>query len=182
MPATKPYHHGNLKSTLLDASFVLIQEHGIERFSLRQLAGKTGVSHTAAYRHFQGKDHLIASIAASIYKRIADRIQYYSLKGLLPTEQVVLGATAVVRFALDRPEEFRLLTQLGSVQPPEGNLAVEALTQLFASASAPDPAARASLLWAALHGLSDLAVRKQPGYSNRKQVLAQAENLAKSIV
>jgi Bacterial regulatory proteins, tetR family len=34
----EPYHHGNLHATLLEAARTLVEEHGIDGFSLRELA------------------------------------------------------------------------------------------------------------------------------------------------
>ena len=46
------YHHGNLKSKLLEEAVTLISQDGLENLSLRRLATQCGVSHNAIYRHF----------------------------------------------------------------------------------------------------------------------------------
>lgn len=40
------YHHGNLKSKLLEEAVTLISQDGLENLSLRRLATQCGVSHT----------------------------------------------------------------------------------------------------------------------------------------
>jgi AcrR family transcriptional regulator len=164
MPAAKPYHHGNLKSALLDASFVLIEEQGIEQLSFRQLASKTGVSHTAAYRHFRGKDQLFAALAATTLKRISDRIRYYSLKGYTPAEKLQRGALAVLRYGLDHPAEMRLLSKLEG-SPLSANPAVAALADL----SSPT---MALLLWLQMTSLAEQVSRQA---LSRKEASRHAE-------
>ena len=49
------YHHGDLKSALLNAAKRLIVENGIDALSLRSIATEVGVSHMAPYAHFKNK-------------------------------------------------------------------------------------------------------------------------------
>jgi AcrR family transcriptional regulator len=46
------YHHGDLRRALIAATVALIEEQGPEAFTLREVARRVGVSHTAPYRHF----------------------------------------------------------------------------------------------------------------------------------
>ena len=52
----KPYHHGNLRSALVEAGLELISMEGEETLSLRKAALKCGVSNAAPYAHFNNKD------------------------------------------------------------------------------------------------------------------------------
>jgi len=58
----KRYHHPDLRAALMDAALSELTEKGPRRFSLRQVAARAGVSHTAPYRHFQDKDALLAAL------------------------------------------------------------------------------------------------------------------------
>lgn len=170
LSGSKPYHHGNLRTTLLDASMELIRDQGLAKFTFRQLATRTGVSHTAAYRHFSGKGHLVNELAASILGRIATRINYHSLKGIEPRECLGLGALAILRYAMERPDEYRLLQTLGPDAEIQTHAGIEALTALAANCrfKKVEPRDAALQIWSQLHGIADLAIRRQCGLTTRK--------------
>ncbi len=50
------YHHGDLRSALLAAALDIITELGPQQLTIREVARRAGVSHTAPYRHFADKD------------------------------------------------------------------------------------------------------------------------------
>ncbi|MFT6208012.1 MAG: AcrR family transcriptional regulator [Colwellia sp.] len=58
------YHHGDLRSSLVETGAKMIKESGIEGLSLRKLAERIGVSRTATYHHFNNKNDLLCAIAA----------------------------------------------------------------------------------------------------------------------
>ncbi len=66
-----PYHHGRLREELLSQAPVLIVEKGLDGFTLRELARRTGVTHTATYRHFSTKQDLLAELALTAHADFA---------------------------------------------------------------------------------------------------------------
>jgi AcrR family transcriptional regulator len=56
----KTYHHPDLPRRLIVAARAELAEKGVRGFSLRSVAAKSGVSRTAPYRHFPGKEGLLA--------------------------------------------------------------------------------------------------------------------------
>ena len=58
----KPYHHGNLRSSLIDAGIELITQEGLIHLSLRKVAALCGVSQTAPYSHFENKEDLLKAM------------------------------------------------------------------------------------------------------------------------
>jgi len=58
------YHHGALRSALLEAAREAIDHAGSEAVSLRGLAEQLGVSRAAPYRHFADREALLATVAA----------------------------------------------------------------------------------------------------------------------
>ena len=57
------YHHGNLRQALVDAALVLIEAKGPTGFILSEAAKNAGVTPAAVYRHFDGREDLIAEAA-----------------------------------------------------------------------------------------------------------------------
>lgn len=59
----RPYHHGNLPDALRCAAADVIAEKGLGGFSLREVARRAGVSHTAPAHHFGDTTGLLTSLA-----------------------------------------------------------------------------------------------------------------------
>jgi AcrR family transcriptional regulator len=75
-PAARPrgYHHGDLRNALLEAALAQIAVQGAGALSLREVARRAGVSHTASYRHFPSKESLLAAIAEQGFLMLGDAI------------------------------------------------------------------------------------------------------------
>jgi AcrR family transcriptional regulator len=61
-PDDRRYHHGHLRSVLIDLGTRALLENRFQQTSLRELADQAGVSHGAPYRHFKDREALIAAI------------------------------------------------------------------------------------------------------------------------
>ncbi len=70
------YHHGNLRQALIDAALELITEKGPTGFTLSEAAKQAGVTPAAVYRHFEGREDLIAEAARQGYAIFADVMQF----------------------------------------------------------------------------------------------------------
>ena len=70
------YHHGNLKEALIEAALVLIREKGPTGFTLSEAAKRAGVTPAAVYRHFEGREDLIAEAALQGYHIFADLMEH----------------------------------------------------------------------------------------------------------
>jgi AcrR family transcriptional regulator len=57
------YHHGDLRATLIALAVKTLKTRSPDTLSLRELAGKAGVSLAAPYRHFKDKQALLAAIS-----------------------------------------------------------------------------------------------------------------------
>ncbi|HEY6890968.1 MAG TPA: TetR/AcrR family transcriptional regulator [Solirubrobacter sp.] len=98
-----PYHHGNLRSALLDASFTLLAEHGLSEFSVAKVARAVGVSTASPYRHFADRDALLDAVAAQAAVELADRIRAdVEAAGEDPVERFAVTAGTYVRFVVER--------------------------------------------------------------------------------
>ncbi len=69
-----PYHHGDLRRTLIEAALELVRERREWSFSLREVAKQAGVSHNAPYYHFADKRELLTAVAVVGYETLTVRI------------------------------------------------------------------------------------------------------------
>lgn len=106
----QPYHHGDLKNALIQAGIEILSTEGLEALTLRKVAGKAGVSHSAPYAHFVDKQALIAAISTEGYRRLYERIST-ALSDYAPDARTMLLETAwaYIQFALDDPACFKLM-------------------------------------------------------------------------
>ena len=73
--AKRGYHHGNLRQALVEAALDLIEARGPTGFSLSEASKQAGVTPAAVYRHFEGREDLIAEAALQGYEIFADVMQ-----------------------------------------------------------------------------------------------------------
>lgn len=71
----RPYHHGNLRSALIEQARCTVDEHGAQALSLRELAREAGVSHAAPRRHFPSREALLDALAEDGFDRLGDALR-----------------------------------------------------------------------------------------------------------
>ncbi|WIM99488.1 TetR/AcrR family transcriptional regulator [Actinoplanes oblitus] len=74
MSRERAYHHGDLRAALITASFELLAEVGLRRFSVAAVARKLGVSSAAPYRHFPDRDHLLSAVSGAAARDLRSAI------------------------------------------------------------------------------------------------------------
>jgi AcrR family transcriptional regulator len=188
-PAT--YHHGDLRRALVDAAIPLLRTGGAEALTLRAVAREAGVSQTAPYRHFADRAALVAAVADDGFRRLhkrltaaarapgrtTGRVQHTARGGL----QAI--ALAYVRFALEHPEEYRVMfgREVAGAPAPEGSARQEVFTLLRGGIATlqtqglvrdGDPGIIALSAWSLVHGLAMLALDGQ--LSGRQMPSAEA--------
>jgi AcrR family transcriptional regulator len=118
----RPYHHGNLRQALVDASFAVLGEDGLSGFSVARVARAVGVSTASPYRHFADRDHRLAAVAAQAAHELADRVRADAdAAGSDPVERLAVTAGTYVRYVAERGAGFDVifapsLTELGDAE------------------------------------------------------------------
>ncbi|MFC6198181.1 TetR/AcrR family transcriptional regulator [Ponticaulis profundi] len=108
--AKKTYHHGDLAVALLKAAEVELSETGIEKFSLRAVAKRAGVSHGAPAHHFGDARGLLTALAADGYKRLLSvQTAREVAAGSDPRDVLIASGLGYLDFAQANPELFRLM-------------------------------------------------------------------------
>jgi AcrR family transcriptional regulator len=94
------YHHGNLRTALLEQAERTVREHGVQDLSLRELAREVGVSHGAPRRHFPDRQALLDALAEAGFARLGAELQAaVERAGDGFPARLQATATAYVRFA-----------------------------------------------------------------------------------
>jgi len=183
MPRAKrpaSYHHGDLRRALVDAAIPLLRSGGAEALTLRAVAREAGVSQTAPYRHFADRAALVAAVAEDGFRRLRARLitaVRAPAKATGKAQQTARGglqalALAYVRFALDHPEEYRVMfgSEVAASPAEEGSARQEVFALLRGGIAAlqqqalvreGDASTMALSAWSLVHGLAMLALDGQ---------------------
>lgn len=171
------YHHGNLREALIDACLALIAEKGPTGFTLSEAAREAGVTPAAVYRHFEGREDLIAEAARQGYEMFADLLEYAYNKGQ-PSALAAFEATgrAYLAFARKYPGHYVAMFESGISINRTADLAAAArramgvlekaaedLSQNIPPDRRPPPQMFSAHIWALSHGVVELFARGNPG-------------------
>jgi AcrR family transcriptional regulator len=169
MASTRSYHHGNLRSALLDCAERSLSRRGASELSLRELAREVGVSHAAPRRHFADKQALLDALAEDGFERLGRELDdAMAAAGDSLREKLGAFARAYVRFATAHAALLELMFT-GKHRPGADRLreaadrAFAAPLALFAGAVASgeivagEPERVGIVAFATLQGLASLA-------------------------
>lgn len=104
------YHHGDLRSTLINEATQILKESGVEGLSLRKLADKAGVSRTAPYHHFKDKNQLLCTIAEQGFVRWqSDAELIFNRQDISAKQKYRIFFHGYIQYAADNPELYDLM-------------------------------------------------------------------------
>lgn len=107
----KSYHHGDLPRALVQAAVQVIERRGPDAITLREVASAVGVTHGAAYRHFEDKTALLAAVAEQGFRALeAKLVEAAGTDARAPKARLRSLAEAYVAFAMEHPGHYRVMS------------------------------------------------------------------------
>jgi AcrR family transcriptional regulator len=142
--------------------------------SIRTVAERIGVTSPSIYLHFKDKAELLDAVCARVFADLDQALADADRTAAVPIEQLIAQAKAYVRFALARPEQYRLATMVPGKKAgwTDGVLSDSAFRRMLACIDdciragvfPPDhpegPVALGLQLWTAVHGIAALLICK----------------------
>lgn len=197
---SRPYHHGDLRASLLDAALSITRASGPAALSLREVTRTVGVSPTAAYRHFGDRSQLLRAVADEIQDRMAARMRRRMRAPVdAPADQRAVQrlrgvGLGYVAFAVGDPGWFETAF-FGVAGPPVPDAAEERVPPPFAlltaaldelvAADVLTPARRAGaefVCWSAVHGCAELMIHGPLRDADRATKRAITERVVDDII
>ncbi len=167
------YHHGNLRQALVEAALGLIADQGPQGFTLSEAAKAADVTPAAVYRHFAGRDDLLAEVARQGYEIFAALMEFADNNGQ-PSALAAFEATgrAYLAFARKYPGHYMAMFESGLSMQDHPDLAVVSargrtvleraagrLGQHLPEGKRPPASMVSAHVWAMSHGVVELFMR-----------------------
>lgn len=105
---SRKQRHTDMRAAILQAARAAILEHGPARFSLRDVARRSGYSPAGLYEYFSGKDDLVRAVADESLIQLHTSLSW-AAGDRPPVQRLVELGLAYIRFARDNPQHFMLI-------------------------------------------------------------------------
>jgi AcrR family transcriptional regulator len=141
------------------------------QFTLRELARRAGVSHTAAYKHFADKGALLSELALLGFEQLrAALLAARPARPKSPRDEFLTMSRAYVKFGAAHPNLYQLMFSADARAADNARLtergaaALDVLLELIIRGQSDgwirkrNPRAQAGAVWAQLHGLALLTI------------------------
>jgi AcrR family transcriptional regulator len=156
---------GEVKSSILEAAWQLVEKEGWQSLSIRKIADAIEYSSTVIYDHFANKEAIMLEFTKRGFQQLNEQLIQSKEKFTNPEQQIEAIAYAYWKFAFTHKEYYQLMFGLGMPgcetvkQIPELAAFTEiVLTPIRAmldkskNANA-DPFLKLHTFWSTLHGL-----------------------------
>ncbi|MEP5759611.1 MAG: TetR/AcrR family transcriptional regulator [Litoreibacter sp.] len=171
------YHHGNLKQALVEAALQLIEAKGPSGWTVAEAAKRADVTPAAVYRHFEGREALLAEAALQGHRIFGDLMEHAYADGH-PTALAAFESTgrAYLAFARKFPGHYMAMFESGlsmQINPELAHAAqrsrdvletaAEKLSEYIPADRRPPPSMFSAHIWALSHGVVELFARGNLG-------------------
>ncbi|MDX1494261.1 MAG: TetR/AcrR family transcriptional regulator [Longimicrobiales bacterium] len=158
------------RDRILECACELYLAHGLDGFSMRKLAKEVGVTAPAIYRHYDGREAVLADVLREAHRTFS-RYLYEALGAPTPLERFMAAGEQYLRFVMEHPRWHGMMhtapEHLGMEALPEDIEALQQATSQFwldrvrESMDAGilrrvDPEEASVTLWAHAHGMVHL--------------------------
>jgi len=118
----KSRENEDLKRKILTAALRIFAEHGYREISMRKIAALIEYSPTTIYRFFKNKEDLLGAIVIETYGELASRFEKAGRESAYedPLEMLKSIVREYVVFCVERPEMFRLLSDVAEFEAEDG--------------------------------------------------------------
>ena len=156
------------KPMLITKATEVVEEMGVEKASLREVARRAGTSHGGPRHQFPTWNSLLAEVAKEAARDLdAELVMCWDASDD-PRTNLKEAATAYLAFARERPALFELIHRHDLIEAQGANLRettglwIDEVRRNLADAGARHDDAAVLALWSAVHGMAVLAWRDAP--------------------
>jgi AcrR family transcriptional regulator len=172
------------RRSLLEAAGVLLDLGGVEAVTLREVGARSGVSRSAAYRHFADKESLLSVLAANALSELGDVLEVLAASDDSPEMVLRSALLSLITIGRTRPHLYRLMFTTPTGDPTAAVRAAERTQDLFldivARITGPRQAGRyGALLLTSAHGITGLDLS---GHLDLDKWHTNAEELVDTLI
>jgi AcrR family transcriptional regulator len=172
------------RRSLIDAAGVLLDLGGVEAVTLREVGARSGVSRSAAYRHFADKESLLTVLATNAMSDLGDALEVLARSQDSPETCLRSALLSLITIGRTRPHLYRLMFTTPTGDPAAAVQAAERAQDLFLDIvgriTGPRRARRyGALLLTSAHGITGLDLS---GHLDLDKWHTNAEELVDTII
>ena len=190
-----PRRDVNLRCGLLRATEEILSEQGLDKFTLREAARRSGVSHGAPAFHFGDSAGLLTAYAAEGFKAMTNlMLRYRSEAKRDRKSQLVAVGLAYVDYAIQNRPSFQLMFRSDRLKTEDlyfkeaSKRAFEQLKEVVApflaqgNASEQDRMVRLLWAWSLVHGFATLVLEGHLAHFEGRAAVNVARNWASTLI
>jgi AcrR family transcriptional regulator len=172
------------RRSLIEAAGALLDLGGVEAVTLREVGARSGVSRSAAYRHFADKESLLAVLATNALSELGDALEVLVNGDDSPEKSLRSGLLSLIAIGRTRPHLYRLMFTTPAGDPTEAIRVAERAQDLFLDIvgriTGPQQAPRyGALLLTSAHGITGLDLS---GHMDLDKWHTNAEELVDTLI
>jgi AcrR family transcriptional regulator len=172
------------RRSLVEAAGVLLDLGGVEAVTLREVGARSGVSRSAAYRHFADKESLLTELATNALSELGDALEALASSEDSPEECLRSALLSLIAIGRTRPHLYRLMFTPPAGDPTAAMKVAERAQNLFLDMvgriTGPQRAPRyGALILTSAHGITGLDLS---GHMDLDKWHTNAEELVDTLI